>query len=226
MSHETEPNEQDEKRIVVIGITGNIGCGKSEVATLLRAKGCTVLSSDETAKRLMNENAEVRDKLKEVFGIDVFTINGTINKEFLAKKVFGASPDNRKYLETLNSIVHPAVLDEHVRQIREFEQAGLSHLFIESALIYEVEIEDAFDYIVVVDAPEDVRIARAMQRDKGTEAQIRARMENQLDANQKKSWADFTIDNSGTKEQLETSVNFLYPIFLTLPPTSLVEDEE
>jgi len=226
MSEQIEQQEQVEQRITVIGITGNIGCGKSEVSRILRNLGSIVLSSDDTAKKCMDENDEIRLKIRKLFGIHVFSGVGLINHAALAQRVFGDTPEHRKALQELNNIVHPAVLESHFQTINEYALTGLKHIFIESALIYETGIEDAFDYIVVVDAPEETRLQRALQRGTATKEQISARMKNQMNAGQKKNLADFTIDNSGSLEQLEQSVLFLLPIFTSLPPTMLYETEE
>lgn len=225
-SQNTPHNGEQERRIVVIGITGGIGSGKSAVADYIREAGYVVFSSDATAKRLINENAELRHEIKQLFGLEVFQVNGLIDEKALAAKVFGDTPSHTQALNALNTLVHPQVFEEHRRQIEECAEKGEKLVFLESALIYEAGIEDAFDYIIVVDAPEEVRIQRVMQRGNSSEEQVRRRMKQQISANEKKNWADFVIDNSSTPEKLREAVNFLLPIVATLPPSEPQEIEE
>lgn len=212
--------------MVVIGITGGIGSGKSKVAEIIRTAGYDVLSSDQTAKQIMNDMPEVRYAISKRFGTDMYKYDGTINTRDLARIVFAPTSEGKRALDDLNAIVHPRVFDEHQRQLVAMEKSGIRLAFLESALLYEAEIEDAFDYIITVDAPEDVRFSRAMIRDNATEETIKHRAKKQLPANDKKSWADFVIDNSGTPEQLQTNVLSLLPLLTILPPRDEDMDDD
>ena len=156
---------------MIIGITGGIGSGKSTIARELAKKGFAVYDCDREAKRIIAENAEVRKGIIDLLGHEAFA-NGQYNTAFVAKKVF-SSPE---LLKRLNQIVHPAVgrdiLDKHPD-------------FVESAILFESGLDRICDRIIVVDAPEDVRIARTIARDyKGVFtpeniARVRARMNAQ-----------------------------------------------
>ncbi len=214
-----DESSSEGSEIVVIGITGNMGSGKTTVSEWLKKAGHVVFSSDETAKSLMQNDAELRGLIVQNFGPDVY-LDGVLDRQKLASMVFGASPEHHARLALLNRLVHPRVLEEHQRQIEECSNQGVQLVFIESALIYEVGLEDAFDYIVVVDASEDVRVKRVMQRSALTEAEVRSRMKEQMSAQEKVKNADFILDNSSTPEALNTALSALAPILVLLPPRS------
>ncbi len=215
----------DDAEIVVIGITGNIGSGKSSVAQFLRDAGHLVFSSDECAKRLMNEDSELKAQIRRNFG-DVYSADDTLNTAALSAQVFGQSPEHHARLAMLNRMVHPRVLDEHQRQINEAAQNGRKLVFVESALLYEIGLDEAFDYILVVDAPEEVRLARAMARDGANADTIRARMHEQLPAQEKTKYADFVLDNSSSIDSLLNAIRSLLPVLEILPPRSDDETAE
>ena len=158
---------------MIVGITGGIGSGKSTIARALAQRGYTVYDCDLEAKRIIAENSKVQEKIIALLGQEAF-VNGQYNTAYVAKRVF-AEP---KLLEALNNIVHPEVgLDIIAQQPH----------FIESAILYESGIHALCEKIVVVDAPEDVRVARTLARDYQGEAtaeninKVRARISAQGD---------------------------------------------
>ena len=155
----------------MIGITGGIGSGKSTIANALAKRGFTVYDCDHEAKRIIAENEDVQKAIVELLGKEAF-VNGRYNTAYVAKRVF-AEPE---LLERLNSIVHPAVAEDILLKKPDF---------VESAILYEAGLDKLCDRIVVVDAPEDIRIARTIARDYHGEAteentnKVRARMRTQ-----------------------------------------------
>ncbi|MBU3678909.1 MAG: dephospho-CoA kinase [Candidatus Kapabacteria bacterium] len=188
--------------MTLVGITGGIGSGKSTVAELLKGRGWTVFSSDQTAKQIMATDPDVRSELAAAFGEQILTPSG-VNAPLLATLVFGADPESGKRLARLNGIVHPRVLDVHMHAIQEEEKRGTRFVAIESALIYEVDLEDGFDYVVVVDAPHEACLERVMQRSKLTRQDVERRMAEQMSPEEKRGLADFVIDNAGTLDDLK-----------------------
>jgi dephospho-CoA kinase len=187
--------------MTLVGITGGIGTGKSSVSKLLQERGWVVYSSDVTAKEIMASDAEVRAELAKAFGEQVLTPAG-VNAPLLASRVFGPLPEHDSNLDTLNAIVHPKVLDIHMRAIEEEAAKGTKIVAIESALIYEIDLEDGFDYVVVVDAPSKACIDRVVQRSGATPEEVQRRIDKQMPMEQKRGLADFVIDNSKTPEDL------------------------
>ena len=170
-----------------VGITGGIGSGKSTVCAILAEFGVAVYDSDSRAKRLMNEDNTLRERLVERFGSEVYCGEG-INWLYLAERVFG----NPEELKALNAIVHPAVMDDFDRWA--LEQEG-SYVVLESAILFEASLDRRVDVSVAVMAPEELRIERAMQRDGAQREQIVARMNNQISDQERVERAKYTIVN-------------------------------
>lgn len=170
-----------------VGITGGIGSGKSTVCAILAEFGVAVYDSDSRAKRLMNEDNALRERLVERFGGEVYCAEG-LNRRYLAERVFG----NPEELKALNAIVHPAVMDDFDRWA--LEQEG-SYVVLESAILFEASLDRRVDVSVAVMAPEELRIERAMQRDGAQREQIVARMNNQISDQERVERAKYTIVN-------------------------------
>ena len=153
---------------MIIGITGGIGSGKSTIAQELAERGFAVYDCDREAKRIIAENPTVQKAIIELLGENAFTPPfrdgqgvGSYNTAYVSKCVF-ADP---KLLEALNKIVHPAIKEDILSlPLREGKGVG-SVLFIESAILFEADLDALCDKIIVVDAPEEVRIARTIARD-------------------------------------------------------------
>jgi dephospho-CoA kinase len=187
--------------MTLVGITGGIGTGKSSVSKLLQERGWVVYSSDVTAKEIMASDAEVRAELAKAFGEHVLTPEG-VNAPLLSSLVFGPLQEHENNLDTLNAIVHPKVLDIHMRAIEEEAAKGTKIVAIESAWIYEIDLEDGFDYVIVVDAPSEMCIDRVTHRSGLTRDEVQRRIDKQMPMEQKRGLADFVIDNSKTPEDL------------------------
>ena len=170
-----------------IGITGGIGSGKS----LLRIMGYSVYDTDSEAKRLMESSLEVVQKLSECFGRDIYH-NGRLNRGLLSSRVFGESDK----IVLLNSIVHPVVRFDFYRWSESLNE---EICFVESAILYEAGFQDTVDAVIMVYAPVELRIQRAMYRDGASEEQVRARIAAQMDDEEKRRRADFTVVNDGVQ---------------------------
>ncbi|MBR5982515.1 MAG: dephospho-CoA kinase [Bacteroidales bacterium] len=189
--------------MISIGITGIIGSGKSMLSQVFRSMDIPVYDADSRAKSLMNNDFIIRAKLILEFGDDTY-INGTINKEYLRKIVFG-SEENRK---TVNSIVHPAVKKDFI----DWRNAQNSNIVaIESAIIFDAKLEDILDRIIFVEAPEEILVKRICLRDNVSEEialqKIRMQKEN---SGRERCNAIFINDrNHSLIEQTETYINNL-----------------
>ena len=174
-----------------IGITGGIGSGKSVVSRLLRIMGYSVYDTDSEAKRLMESSLEVVQKLSECFGRDIYH-NGRLNRGLLSSRVFGKSDK----IVLLNSIVHPVVRFDFYRWSESLNE---EICFVESAILYEAGFQDTVDAVIMVYAPVELRIQRAMYRDGASEEQVWARIAAQMDDEEKRRRADFTVVNDGVQ---------------------------
>ena len=181
---------------MIIGITGGIGSGKSTIARELAKRGFAVYDCDLEAKRIIAENKDVQQAIIELLGEEAF-VEGSYNTAYVARRVF----EDKELLEHLNQIVHPAV-KEDIRAKSE-ELRVNSCLFVESAILYEAGLDTLCDKVIVVDAPEEVRIARTIARDYGNDAspdnidKVRARVKAQRVFSNQSSAVSFVVKNDG-----------------------------
>jgi dephospho-CoA kinase len=174
-----------------VGLTGGIGSGKSTVAAVFETLGIPVAYADEEAKKLMNEDAGLREAIIRHFGAGAYN-EATLNRQYLAERVFN---DPLK-LELLNSLVHPVTIREGEKWMQSL--AGHHPYAIrEAALIFETRAAGNLDFIIGVYAPATLRIHRAMQRDHATREDIHRRMRNQIDEDIKMRLCDTVIRNDG-----------------------------
>lgn len=179
--------------MIKLGLTGGIGCGKSYVAALLAGEGVPVYSTDLAARRLMTESDELRKKLCALVGRDVFHADGSLNKSLLASYVF-SGPSGA---ERVNRLVHPAVREDFNRWV-----AGQSAPLVamECAILYESGFDRLVDKVLLVHAPEEICLRRAMLRDGASEAQVKARMRAQMPDAARLCRADYILENDGQEE--------------------------
>ena len=174
-----------------IGITGGIGSGKSTVARVFEILGIPVYYADDAAKRLMQEDPELKKQIITLFGETAF-IEGKLNRPWISEQVFG----NPEKVNALNAVVHPATIrDAHDWMSRQHTPYTLK----EAALIFESGSEKELDYVIGVDAPLELRIQRVIERDHTTRDAILQRMKNQLDETAKMKRCDFIIHNDGNQ---------------------------
>ena len=173
-----------------IGLTGGIGSGKTTVARIFSSLGIPIFNADESAKRLMSENENLRSAIIEKFGIDSY-IGKDLNRAHLAKLVF-ADPEK---LHWLNTLIHPLTIAE-AKKWMDTQQS--SYVIKEAALLFESGAAAGLDFIIGVTAPETLRINRILQRDKTDLAQAKKRMDQQLEESLKVKLCDFVIKNDET----------------------------
>lgn len=173
---------------IKIGITGGIGSGKSVVSRLLSLMDIPVYLSDDEAKRLTATDETIRKELTALLGDELYQGN-VLNKSLLAGYLF-ASPENAA---RVNAIIHPVVKQDFRRWCKE--NASSSILAMESAILIEAGFAPEVDAVVMVYAPKEVRIRRAMKRDGASRKQIEQRIQNQMDDEAKRAKADYTIIN-------------------------------
>ncbi len=190
-----------------IGITGGIGSGKSTVAKVFEVLGIPVYYADDGAKRLLNEDEELKLKVLQQFGDEVYK-NGKLDKKYLADIVF-KSPEK---LAFLNSFVHPATLKDAESWMKKQTSA---YSIKEAALIFESGAQVYLDYVIGVTAPAPLRIQRTMKRDGITREEAITRMDNQLDESIKMRLCNFVITND-EQEMLLPQVLLLHDKLLTL----------
>lgn len=174
-----------------IGITGNIGSGKSYVCKIFEKLGIPVFYSDDETKKLYLIPS-VKELIVNRFGQEVYFDDGTLNKKLLSYHLF----KNEEAMKFIESVLYPA-LNQHFDQW--CGQQTSPYVLYESAILFEKNYEKFFDKIIFVSAPEDIRLQRVMLRDDCSEENVRSRMRLQLSENHKISKADYVIYNDGTK---------------------------
>ena len=176
--------------VIKIGITGGIGSGKSVVSRLLEMMGIPVYVSDIEAKRITHTNEVLRRELCTLVGPDVFQ-NGELNRPLLASYLFGDS----QHAKEVNAIIHPKVKEDFRQWLRR--RATCSMAGIESAILIEAGFAGEVDVVVMVYAPEEIRVQRAMKRDAYSRELIEKRIRSQMSDEEKRGQADFVIVNDG-----------------------------
>ena len=181
---------------MIIGITGGLGSGKSTIARELAKRGYMVYDCDQEAKRIIAETADVKQEIIDLLGEESF-VDGIYNTAYVAKRVF----EDSHLLAALNAIVHPAVGLDIMKRKPDF---------VESAIIYESGLDILCDRIIVIDAPEEIRIARTIARDYHGDAspanidKVRARIKAQ-----KIPTGDLVINNDGKTSIADLAVKIL-----------------
>ena len=175
-----------------IGLTGGIGCGKSVVASVFEHLGAAVYYSDDRAKALMTESEELRSSIVAAFGTESYLPGGELNKDYLRRIVFADAAGRQQ----MNCLVHPAV-GKDFEQWAGNQQARV--VLFESALLLQTASRQLMHRIVAVTAPDEIRVARIMQRDGITREAAILRISSQLPQNDICTLADDIIDNSGNQ---------------------------
>lgn len=215
-----------------VGLTGSLGSGKSTVAAMLRELGAQVIEADELGRGLMEPGHAVYSEIVRVFGPEVVGADGRLNRPALARMAF-----EEGRLQELNAIVHPAVIAAQQRWMEQvFKRDPAAVAVVESALIFEVERDarargeqegvladwrNRFDRIVVLTAPDDVKVSRYVARvvsaaadpEKARETatrDARVRLAQQIPDAEKIVRADFVIENTGDVAALRTEVESLW----------------
>lgn len=172
-----------------VGITGGIGTGKTSVCNFFEIIGIPVFNADIEAKRIINSDKELKNKLVETFGEEIYLKSGEINKEIYSKIIFSS----KENLEKSNSIIHPVVLQYYNAWCKKYQ--NLKYSIKEAAILFESGTYKNMDYIITVTAPLEQRIERVMKRDNLRREMIMKKIQNQLPEDYKIKNSDFVINN-------------------------------
>ena len=189
----------------IIGLTGGIGSGKSTVASYIASKGIPVYIADDEAKKIM-ELPEVILEVQQLFDENVLLENKQLNRTKIAEIVF----KNPQKLQELNAIIHPKVKQHFINWLKQYED--FSFVVKEVAILFETGGDASCDKIILVTAPEEVRVKRVMQRDKTERINVKNRIKNQLSDKEKKAKSDFVIENidmNNTMKQVDKVLKIL-----------------
>ena len=193
-----------------IGLTGGIGSGKTTVARIFEVLGIPVYYADDAARRIMNEDPALQAEIIKNFGEQSY-VDGKLNREYLASIVF----QDKKKLATLNALVHPATIRNSIQWMK---CQTAPYAIREAALIFESGVQGQLDYVIGVSAPVELRIERAMRRDKLTRQQVLDRMDRQINETIKMRLCDFVIVNDAKKPVI-AQVLKLHEKFISISPS-------
>ena len=183
----------------LIGLTGGIGSGKTTAAKIIEEAGFPVYYSDIRAKNIVNENAELKQKIISAFGTEAYDENGCYNRKWIAEQVFC----NDEKLSLLNSLIHPAVKEDFEKWLA---QQNTKTAFKETALLFELRLNEECWKTILITAEENQRIKRVMDRDGRTYRQVKEIIDKQMPETEKIKLADFIIINNGNLENLTTEI--------------------
>lgn len=200
--------------MIIIGLTGNIATGKSTVASMFRDLGAMIIDADQIAREVVQEGKPAWHKILKHFGEKILNEDRSINRSALADIVFG----NDRQRKILNDITHPEIMKEIRKLIRHYCRQGAEIVVIEAALIVEKGgMKDLIDKLVVVNSPEELQLKRLNARNSMPREKAVARIKSQMSAEEKMSYADYVIDNSGNLESTRDQVKEIMSELLESP---------
>jgi len=190
--------------MVIIGLTGGIGSGKTTISEYFESFGIPVYIADDEAKALMNRSKVIKRKLIKLFGESAYK-KGELNRPYLASKIF----KDKALLTKMNAIVHPKVASHFKRWVKKQEAP---YVIKEAAIIFENNLESQYDYIITVVADENLRIDRVMKRDDSTLKKVKSIISNQLPDAEKIEKSDFVIINNELEAAKKQAANIHHQI--------------
>ena len=162
--------------MLVLGLTGKTGAGKSMVCERLREEGCYIIDADKVAREILEIGSPVIEKLAEIFGEDIVKFNGEIDRKILAKKAFSS----REETDKLNAVTHPAIREKIADEIETAKIEEYTVCVVDAAALLESEVREDCEKIAVVFAPADVRLKRIIERDDLSVSEAKRRMDVQM----------------------------------------------
>lgn len=201
--------------MIVVGLTGGIGSGKSTVSALLAERGAVIVDADAIVHELQQPGTPVLAAIAERFGDDVIAADGSLDRARLAEVAFA----DAESLQDLNRIVHPAVQAEMAARV--LAEADTDHVVVLDIPLLKAEHRERnrMAAVIVVDVPVDVAVERLVTQRGMDEADARARIANQMSREERRALADRVIDNAGDLDALVRQVDEIWAWLQTLPPT-------
>ncbi len=194
-------------RVLTVAVTGGIASGKTLVCRMFERRGARVIDADEIGREVVEERPEVLSRLVETFGRSILGEDGALDRRGLAGIVF-SDPGN---LDKLNRIVHPYLIQEIRRRVADLEMTGFAGVVVaDAALIYEWNLVEMFDAIVVVSSDQEARLSRIRARDSLGADEALARVRSQIPQEHKIARADFHIENDGSLQELEAKADAVW----------------
>ncbi|MBR0142084.1 MAG: dephospho-CoA kinase [Ruminococcus sp.] len=179
--------------LMIVGLTGQTGAGKSTVSRIFSENGFKVINADIIARKVVEKGTPCLAEISDYFGLSILNADGTLNRKALAEIVF----TDRAKLETLDTIIYPYITGEILRLIRKYSAEGEKFILLDAPTLFESRADDFCDIIISVLADADIRLKRITARDNISEEQARQRMNSQLSEDFFISHSDYIIKNNG-----------------------------
>ena len=192
--------------MILIGITGGIASGKTEVAKVFQKLGTKILSGDEIGKDVVEKNPQLLKKLIKTFREEIIDSRKKLNRKKLGKIAFSSPSSTKK----LNQIVHPFLLKDLKEKIKSLKKKRYKKpVVIDAALIVEWGLQKELDYLIFVDCSKQKRTRRLIEQKGYTKKEAEGRIKAQLPESKKRKQADFIVKNEGELKELSTKVEAL-----------------
>ena len=191
--------------MLVLGLTGKTGAGKSTVAAYLKSKGCFIIDGDLVAREIVMPPSPALKELAEAFGEDIILPDGSLDRKALAQKAFSS----KKSTALLNGITHPHIKARFEELLSKAREEGFAVAVIDAAALLESDCKDLCEKIIVVHADEQIRLERILSRDRITYEQAMTRINGQKDDNYYLRQADVVIYNNADNEALSLELKKL-----------------
>lgn len=204
----------------IIGLLGGVASGKSLVAQQFCALGAGLLDADLAGHEVLREE-EVTAALRNRFGVAVFNREGGLDRPSLAAQVFGETPEQQENLRFLERLTHPRIAERLECQAEALAQSGVRIAILDAAVMLRAGWNRVCDFVLFVEAPYEVRLARAESRG-WTEAEFQAREAAQESLETKRGFADQVIDNSASAEYTRSQVERFWRFFVSTPSANEV----
>jgi len=190
-----------------VGLTGGLASGKSFVGEALKGMGCLLIQADELGHAVLAKGGAAYAAVVKEFGPEILDEAGTIDRKALAAMAFA----DAEKLERLNALVHPAVVKKEEQLIAQFERRDSEGIaVVEAAILIETGSYHRFDRLILVTCTAEQQVERAMRRDGAVESDVRARLSRQMPLEEKRKYADFVIDTTGSKEDTLRQTRAVY----------------
>ena len=192
--------------MIVIGLTGGIGTGKSEVARIFQELGAVLINADQIGHQAYTPHSEIWQEVVKAFGEEILQPNGEIDRKKLGSIVF-ADPDQ---LTRLNQIMHPRMARMVAQQVQELREQGADVVVVEAALLFEAGWDSLVGEVWSTESPEDLVIERLQTRSGLSQEEAKKRIDSQMSAEERKSRSQVVVDNSGDLVELERVVRSIW----------------
>lgn len=184
--------------MLILGLTGNIGCGKSSLSKIFRDNSIDIVDADIIARQIYDDENLLK-KVYDTFGTNIKNKDGSLNRKALGRIVFN---DDEKLIQ-LNKLTHPVIRQNVTNQIEEYKKQNKKIIVLDAALLIESDYLNVVDKLLVITCDEDIQIERIKKRDNCSTEEALSRIKSQMSQENKVKYADYVIDNSGTIDELE-----------------------